>query len=83
LGVIVFQEDEEETDMEIIEIDDDENDDEFYNAATQVESNLKSAKNEKSNDGSILGKGMQQISSKFRVGVPQDIHDATTQMEFL
>jgi hypothetical protein len=44
---------------------------------------LKSAKNEKSNDGSILGKGMQQISSKFRVGVPQDIHDATTQMEFI
>lgn len=55
----------------------------MYNAATQVESNLKSAKNEKSNDGSILGKGMQQISSKFRVGVPQDIHDTMTQMEFI
>lgn len=78
------QEDEEETDIVLlIGIDDDEDDDELYNAATQVESNLKYAKNEKSNDGSILGKGMQQISSKFRVGVPQDIHDAMTQTEFI
>lgn len=77
------QENEEKTDpVEIIEIDD-EDDDELYNAATQVESNLKSSKNEKSNDGSILGKGMQQISNKFRLGVPQDIYDAMTQMEFM
>ena len=80
------QEDEEETDVvEIIEIDDDDDDDELYNAATQVESNLKSAKNEKSNDGSILGRGMKQIpcTSKVRVGVPQEVYDAMTQMEFM
>ncbi|XP_052087239.1 probable helicase senataxin isoform X2 [Mytilus californianus] len=73
---------------EVIDISDDENDNVLYNCATQVESKLEAKERavsevkDKKLKNSILSSGIQQITSKVSVGVPKNVMDAMSQMEF-